>query len=364
VSSTKEFVGFERIPSGARAGCESRALARREAARAEEPKTGRDSAVDFTKGTLVLCMVIYHSVNYMLGIHVDLKYLSFLPPSFILITGFLIGKVYLAKYRVAGFTVQRRLVVRGVKLLLIFTALNALAAFLIGKNYNGRDLALDDFLDNVGAIYLTGNGRWAVFEILVPISYLLVLSALLVTVCQVGRWFLPALCVGVFILIVSLGRLGLTFETLNLVAVGLLGILFGCIPDRHLESSARFLLLVMVGYIAYLWALTKWHQVYWLQVCGVCLSVALIYMIGQKAWKNVVSRQVMWLGQYSLFAYILQIAMLQALIRIWRRIGLERGGFVLSIVVTSAVILLAVQLLRFLRARSRAADLCYRAAFG
>src|SRR5271169_6764755 len=49
-------------------------------------KTGRISALDFTKGTLVLVMVLYHWLNYFVGSQGSFyRYLSFLPPSFICI---------------------------------------------------------------------------------------------------------------------------------------------------------------------------------------------------------------------------------------------------------------------------------------
>ena len=61
----------------------------------------RNSALDFTKGALVLFMVLYHSLNYF---RLDrggpyLTYLRFLSPSFIFISGFLITHIYRSKYQ-------------------------------------------------------------------------------------------------------------------------------------------------------------------------------------------------------------------------------------------------------------------------
>ena len=64
---------------------------------ASSGRRGRISALDFTKGALVLVMVLYHWLNYFVGPQGDFyRYLSFLPPSFICITGFLISHVYLS----------------------------------------------------------------------------------------------------------------------------------------------------------------------------------------------------------------------------------------------------------------------------
>jgi hypothetical protein len=110
----------------------------------------------------------------------------------------------------------------------LFTALNIGAALLSGKNYNARTLAVGDLLDDAVAVYLAGNGRWAIL----------------------------------------------------------------------------------------------------------------------------------------LFADILQIAVLQVLIRVLPRAGLGQGEFALSVVATCAAIVLAVELLRFIRSRSRTADFCHRVVCG
>ncbi len=64
------------------------------------PKSRRIPALDFTKGALVLLMVLYHWINYFVGPEVTYyyKYLRFLTPSFIFIAGFMISNVYLSKY--------------------------------------------------------------------------------------------------------------------------------------------------------------------------------------------------------------------------------------------------------------------------
>src|SRR5580658_8456542 len=84
------------------------------------PKTSkapRIPALDFTKGALVLIMVLYHWLNYFVGPQGDIyKYLRFLTPSFIFITGFLISNVYLSKYGIADPRLPRRLVQRGLKI--------------------------------------------------------------------------------------------------------------------------------------------------------------------------------------------------------------------------------------------------------
>src|SRR5580704_11951643 len=85
-------------------------------------KAGRISALDFTKGMLVLIMVLYHWINYFYP-H-DNRYLRFLTPSFIFITGFLVSNIYLSKYGASDTRLSRRLAERALKILGVFVVLN------------------------------------------------------------------------------------------------------------------------------------------------------------------------------------------------------------------------------------------------
>src|SRR5579863_4200491 len=87
----------------------------------------RIDALDFTKGALVLFMVLYHWLNYFFGPHGQYyDYLKFLTPSFIFITGFMISQIQLRRYENSGRSLPKRLFVRGLKLLALFLVLNAI----------------------------------------------------------------------------------------------------------------------------------------------------------------------------------------------------------------------------------------------
>lgn len=90
-------------------------------ARAKPVDPFRDAAIDFTKGALVLFMVLYHWLNYFLGPHGQYyNYLRFLTPSFIFITGFMISQIHLRRYANSGRSLPKRLFIRGLKLLSAF----------------------------------------------------------------------------------------------------------------------------------------------------------------------------------------------------------------------------------------------------
>ena len=81
---------------------------------AVENRAGRNLALDFTKGLLVLLMVLYHWINYFVSQQGDFsEILRFITPSFIFITGFLIANVYLAKYAIDDPRLYKRLIQEG-----------------------------------------------------------------------------------------------------------------------------------------------------------------------------------------------------------------------------------------------------------
>src|SRR5215472_8504052 len=103
---------------------------RREASR--RSSLPRIDALDMTKGVLVVAMVVYHSFNYSTDYTLGFKYLPFLPPSFILITGFLISRLYFTPEAARDSGVYGRLLYRGFRLLLLFTILNVVTQ-LVGR---------------------------------------------------------------------------------------------------------------------------------------------------------------------------------------------------------------------------------------
>jgi hypothetical protein len=276
----------------------------------------RNTALDFTKGTLVLFMVVYHCINYFYRDREVLKYLHFLPSSFIFIAGFLITNVYLTKYGPTDSRVYRRLLVRGGKLLLIFVGLNLVVHSLFSANYNRRPMGLDFFLNHLDSIFITGEERAAVFEVLLPISYLLLLSEILLCGCRFSRYFLHLVAGGTLVLCLVLAAQDNLVFNLELLSMGLLGMLSGLIPMHRVDALAGHIGLVSVACAAYVAIISRWYPVYSLNVIGVCLTLLLIYGAGIRfGARGAIQQRIILLGRYSLLAYIVQIAVLQALFR-------------------------------------------------
>jgi peptidoglycan/LPS O-acetylase OafA/YrhL len=340
------------------------------AAAAPAKPAHRIPALDFTKGALVLFMVLYHWLNYFVAAEgMFYRYLRFVTPSFIFITGFLVSNVYLSKYSVGDRRLLKRLTQRGLKILGIFVALNVAIAALFPPSYSGNVLFGHMSVGQLLSIFVTGNvisqsGKAAAFYILVPISYVLILSAGLMVVNRFYKRIFQAACLLSLAFALALSATGFGSANLELVAIGLLGVVIGYAPAENTASWFRNPYRLGGLYALYLIAITAWNVIYPLQVIGVCLTLIVIYIAGDSnrrpagAWSHVIL-----LGQYSLFGYISQIAILQLLYRGLRHVDIGRAALAVSLLAAFALTMLSVEILHRLRAKSATVNGLYKAVF-
>jgi peptidoglycan/LPS O-acetylase OafA/YrhL len=339
------------------------------AARLPAEKARRLWELDFTKGSLVLLMVVYHWWDTFISHWGPIfLFLRFLTPSFICISGFIVSGVYFSKYGADRGAMARRLVVRGLKLLGVFVALNAARVGVsdiwlhlpIGR-LDARTLA---------GIWLTGHGvgggndKVAAFGILVPIGYLLIALAPLVLAKRLGRKPIAVALAVCWAGVVGLGLAGTYSYTLELLAIGLLGGVLGAIPtDRIDRFVAKGWPAIVAAYAAYAAAITVWGVPYILQVVGVPLSLLLIYALARlvRNWRP--SDPIAFFGRYSLVGYIVQIGALQVLAHFWNRPGLGPAGLVATFVAAALGTYIAVWITDRLRIASPFVDRLYRAVF-
>lgn len=332
-------------------------------------KSQRIPAFDFTKGALVLFMVLFHWLNYFYGPYGKIyTYLRFLTPSFIFITGFLISHVHFRKYGVSSPKLSTRLFVRGVKLLAVFIVLNFIIGFVAPFSLI-RDM-LSGNAENLGDIFVTGAviggpfGKIAAFTILVPIAYLLILSAVLSMACRYFKYIFHVVCAGLLAWMIVLGLHGVQSANLELVTIGLVGVVLGYTSPSGIQKMVDYPWVIACAYSIYLAAITIWQVSLYGQMAGACLTTALIYVVGVWAGgSGPVQSRIVLLGRYSLFGYIAQIAILQFL-----RISLmhvHRGPAVLaaSFVAGTALTMIAVEVVDRGRKLSKIIDGTYKAIF-
>jgi hypothetical protein len=324
----------------------------------------RIEALDFTKGALVLFMVLYHWLVYFHGPHgLIFRYLRFLPPSFIFITGFLISNAYLAKYKISDPRLPKRLVIRGLKVLGVFVTLNLLISLLFTgfRNLNAANFFA---VFVTGNVYVAGFGKAAAFYILVPISYLLLFSAGLLVLCRFYKHTFYIVCLFCLLGNVVLSSEGLSSGNLELLTIGLLGLILGYTPAEKINSLMKHPYPIVVAYLCYAVAITFREPNYPLQIAGVCLTLIVIYLVGARMSKPaVVRRQIILLGRYPLLGYIVQIAVLQILRT--SLLDFDLGTALLVLTFAAAVILtvLAIFAVDHVRAKSLLVDRCYKGIF-
>lgn len=332
-------------------------------------KGGRIQALDFTKGALVLIMVLYHWLNYFYG-PTDNRYLRFLTPSFIFITGFLVSNIYLSKYSVSDPQLPKRLIQRGLKIFGVFVLLNLCRILLVRENLPWQGASIRFSITNLLDVYILGTGvgggqaKAIAFFVLLPISYLLILSAVLLVASKFYRYIFYVMCLLFLSGIVALNFVDLQSPNLELVTIGLLGVITGYLPIEKVNAFVQRPYLLIFTYILYLAAITLWNVLYPLQIVGVYLSLMIIYLFGLKRGEPGKARAVVvLLGNYSLLGYIAQIAILQSLRLGLRHVESEVTVLGLSFFLSFALTILFVKLVNRTRAESTAVDRLYRAVF-
>jgi peptidoglycan/LPS O-acetylase OafA/YrhL len=326
--------------------------------------TSRISAFDFIKGALVVIMVFYHWLNYFVGQQSGIyPFLRFLTPSFIFITGFLISKVSLQKPGIQHRALAKKLSFRGLKILVLFTVLNILIVLVAPEVRRGVASLSDFTAEYLTAIFLTGKvivagvGKAASFFILVPIGYLLVISGPLVLLSRSFHRAIPyAAVVGVGSVFV-LAIFEIKAPILELLTFGLCGAAFGFVPLPRLLGISKTPWLIAGSYLAYVCAIAIWNAPFLLQLLGVPLTLLCIFWVATNLdASNPIMRSMVLAGQYSLFAYVGQIAILQVLFRLVRRYVAapqENQAAVWGVTLTAGVILTLVAVMGMDRGRRK-----------
>jgi peptidoglycan/LPS O-acetylase OafA/YrhL len=334
------------------------------------PKPQRIAALDFTKGALVLIMVLYHWMNYFLALDwTYYRYLHFLTPSFIFITGFMISNVYLSKYAAADPRLPRRLFTRGLKLMAIFVVLNLARDFVI--SVLGTGVLARNPLDprNIFTIFVSGNlpvtgGKLISFSILVPISYLLMFSGALMLPYRFYKYTFHVVCILLLSSILILRLAGAQSYNLEYITIGVLGVVIGFMPIAAINDFVRHPYALASAYLCYTIAITIWNVPFPLLIVGVSLSVMVIYLVGASGSESgTIISEVILLGKYSLLGYISQIAILQILSAGFRHVHLGVAGLGLSFVAAFALTILSVEVVDRARARMASVDRLYKVVF-
>lgn len=323
----------------------------------------RLEALDFVKGALVVFMVVYHSLNYSADRGLPFQYLAFLPPSFIVITGFLLSRAYFSRPPENDATTRKRLLIRGLKLVLVFAALNVAAGLLGRRSLSGEALGLNYLVHQWFDVFVTGESRSA-FEVLLPIGYLLMLGPIALAVYRWHRLLLPLLALGIVVACKIAESQNELMSNGAMLGAGALGVFLGSQANLPLDRLSRFWPVAALAYVGYMLLAAKTGQTYLMQLTGAFLALTILYgigaVVGNTGWWQ---RRVVRLGQYSLFTYISQIGFLQILARWIRDPAPASPAFALLFCLALVLTVLSAEITEWARQRSPLIDRGYRMIF-
>ena len=274
--------------------------------------TTRIEAIDFVKGALVLLMVAYHALNYLRYDTLPHTYLSFLPASFITITGYLVSKLNARKQDRTIPDIAFRLVTRAAKLLLIFTVLNVGARLVWTRTHYGAQIGVWDFFNQWFKVYITADAPSVAFDILVPIAYTLLLSVPILAVQRLMPAFAGMIAGISVVFCVTIDCLGIPITNTFLISAGLVGMWLGTIEMEQVDKVANsYGLLVALVAIDLCLKVLQFDN-FAAQLYVTLVSLLILYSVGcalNPKW--LWFQQVSLLGRYSLLGYITQMLFLQ-----------------------------------------------------
>jgi len=322
----------------------------------------RDLGLDFVKGFLVIVMALYHAMNYFGELPAEYYgYLRFVNGSFVFVAGYVVAEFYSDDLGRTRLSALRRLASRGAKLLCLFTALNLAISGLGLTNYRNVTFRVSDYLANASSIYGSGDAPSA-FRILVPISYLLLLSGLYL-VSSRSRAMLIGLTIAAALVYTFIEHR--VAPNVFFLLTGLVGLSFGLLKSAIPEHRVKSWPMIVIGFIAIASVMNDLSGNVLAYCGGIALLLKLVY---DGTWllpkdSRLVEATVL-LGKYSLVCYIGQITFLSLLHAAWRNFGVPPElKLALAFFATCAFLLGTCALIAILRRHSRFVESTYRLVF-
>jgi hypothetical protein len=211
---------------------------------------------------------------------------------------------------------------------------------------------------------LTLDGKVASFYILLPISYLLLVSAGLLALVGYQRiaiqWAAAISMLGAL----ALYQAGRESANLELLAIGLLGVRIGCVPLGTISRAIRLPLVIAPAYFLYIAGIAVLGTLYPLQIVGVLLNLTILYLIAENGDESSPTRRcLILLGKYSLFGYLIQLAILQFLVQGFRMLPPSYVALGLTFILAPVLTIAAVVALDRARSRTALVNTVYTAVF-
>ena len=323
----------------------------------KETKT-RNPALDYTKGVLVIGMLLFHATYFFIADDsvrnvVAGRLLSFISGSWVFISGLIVTHYYENKFSKDRFLTSKRLWVRGIKILLLFVILNIIIS-LLGLSQSTKILSISGLI----YILLNGDAVNTSFEILIGISYVLLLSPIYLLL---GRWG-TILSIGLLLVASVAAIKGHDIPPIAwIILCGIGGMVAGkfvtYVTVNHkslVRYSARMMMISCAStlfyfYLTFAFGFDKGDMYTYLY--GIASILLMIYL--SYHWVSEISsidRYLRFLGRYSLIAYIGQMGILWAMVE---SIGATVTDIPFVVSFSSALILMSLGIMLVDYARGR-----------
>ncbi len=323
----------------------------------------RDASLDAVKGVLVLVMVAYHVMSIASsGGDERFQFIRFVSGAFIFVTGFVATRYALARFEADPRAVARAHVVRGIKVVLLFAALNLAIAFSGFGNPHKGHLDPTHFVESAATIFLAGDGKRTSFAILLPIGYLLVVAPAVMAAFTRGPTWSPFALLAAALAVTSRTALADHWPNIDFVMIGLAGMALGtpALSARWFDVGA----LRGAPWVTVFALVVALTGLYGTEGVLYVLGVAAIVKLVRDAVRTTSPGPLVLLGRYSLFAYVVQIVCIHVLFRLFGGQRWHVGTEVLALGLVSAAATWATcVVVDRLRRRSPLVDRAYRHLF-
>jgi len=301
----------------------------------------RDLTLDVVKGALVVVMVVYHAMNIFSTAGPDeYAYVRFVSGSFILMSGYIVARFDGPRFKADWRGTSRRLVARGLKLLILFTLLNLLISLTGIGNPDKVQSDLQGYTGTLFEVYVAGEPRYASFQILLPIAYLLVTAPTVLMLGRLSKWLFVASFATAF----AVSLMGIESVNLDFAILGVIGLSGGILTNSVKKPVAMTgvwsiagSLLASVMLMKYLNANLATYAL------GTIVILKLLYQLSKAVGPTTaLAGASILLGRYSLVCYVAQIIFMQGLSRGLSRPRWELGYETILVVVGTVAFLLVL----------------------
>lgn len=328
----------------------------------EANKQKRDEQVDAMRGWCVLVMAVHHCINYFPGY--SLLHWRFVSGAFPFLAGYLMTSILVGRRGEAAdrYWLGWRLLTRGLKLIALCLALNAIMIFLLQLGKKGRSSSLIELIGNV-VIY--GDYKTISFSLLVPIGYTIAIGGLLLVLGMMRPKVIGILCGVLFSYCLASEWFGRGEYYLALLSIGVFGMAAGYASDwivRNFLNTAWSAVVPWLSIQALITTVGK-TELYPIYIANVLASLLFIgFAVQQCISRSVNIRALVLLGRYSLLLYLVQIMTLVLLQSISKKLGLseELSAFWIALFVVTSAQVLIVEVTDRLRNWSPFSDRVYR----